>query len=155
MPEPLLHPLDGVPLFDQLDDARRTLLEECAADAKFAPGEQLFRQGDLARAFYVIRHGTVAIETFVPARGAVTIETLGPGETIGWSWLFPPFRRHFDARALTAVDATAFHAECVRGKCEADPTLGFELMSRFAQVLIERMQWTRLRLLDVYGDPAR
>ncbi len=25
-------------------------------------------------------------------------------------------------------------------------------MSRFAQVLIERLQWTRLRLLDVYGD---
>ena len=25
-------------------------------------------------------------------------------------------------------------------------------MGRFAQVLIERLQWTRLRLLDVYGD---
>ena len=47
--------------------------------------------------------------------------------------------------------ATAFDGACLRGKCESDPAFGYELMSRFAQVLIERLQWTRLRLLDVYG----
>jgi CRP/FNR family transcriptional regulator, cyclic AMP receptor protein len=155
VPDPLIHPLESVPLFERLDETAIALLEECAADARFEAGEHLFRQGDPARAFYVIRHGTVAIEAFMTARPAVTIETLGPGEALGWSWLFPPFRRQFDARALTAVDATAFHSECLRTKCDADPALGYELMSRFAQVLIERMQWTRLRLLDVYGDPDR
>jgi hypothetical protein len=25
-------------------------------------------------------------------------------------------------------------------------------MERFAQVLIERLQWTRMRLIDVYGN---
>jgi CRP/FNR family transcriptional regulator, cyclic AMP receptor protein len=103
----------------------------------------------------VIRHGSVAIETFVPARGAVTIETVGAGEVLGWSWLFAPYRWHFDARALSPVRATGFDGACLRGKCEADPALGYELMGRFAQVLIERLQWTRLRLLDVYGDGAR
>ncbi|HVR13489.1 MAG TPA: hypothetical protein VMS41_06900, partial [Gaiellaceae bacterium] len=72
-------------------------------------------------------------------------------EVLGWSWLFPPHRWHFDARALTAMRATAFDAACLRGKCDQDPKLGYDLMSRFAQVLIERLQWTRLRLLDIYG----
>jgi hypothetical protein len=28
-------------------------------------------------------------------------------------------------------------------------------MQRFAQVMLERLQATRLRLLDLYGDPGR
>ncbi len=155
MSEPLVHPLDGVPLFEHLDAAQLALIEECASDASFEPDEQLFRQGDVSRTFHVIRHGTVAIEMYVPARGALTIETVGPGEALGWSWLFPPYRRQFDARALTAVQVTAFHSECLRAKFEADPALGYALMQAFARVLIERMQWTRLRLLDVYGNGGR
>ncbi len=71
---------------------------------------------------------------------------------LGWSWLFAPYRWHFDARALTAVRATASTRACLRQKCDEDPALGYELMGRFAQVVIERLQWTRLRLLDVYGN---
>jgi CRP/FNR family transcriptional regulator, cyclic AMP receptor protein len=88
----------------------------------------------------------------VPARGPVTIETIDAGEVLGWSWLFPPYRWHFDARALTVVRATVFDGACLRQKCETDSDLGYRLMARFAQVLIERLQWTRIRLLDVYGD---
>ena len=62
------------------------------------------------------------------------------GEVLGWSWLFPPYRWHFDARALEPVRAIAFDGACLRGKCEADHELGYELMQRFAQVLIERLR---------------
>jgi CRP/FNR family transcriptional regulator, cyclic AMP receptor protein len=155
MPRSLAELLADVPFLDGLAPDRLDLLAGCAANVHFAAGAQLFRDGDEADTFYVIRHGSVAIETFVPARGAVTIETVGAGEVLGWSWLFAPYRWHFDARALSPVRATGFDGACLRGKCEADPALGYELMGRFAQVLIERLQWTRLRLLDVYGDGAR
>ena len=65
------------------------------------------------------------------------------------------YRWHLDARALTVVRATGFDAPCLRQKCEDDPAVGYDLMGRFAQVLIERLQWTRLRLLDVYGNGDR
>ena len=80
------------------------------------------------------------------------VETIEAGEVLGWSWLFPPYRTHFDARALSSVRATSFDGGCLRAKCEADPSLGYDLMKRFAQVFSERLQWTRLRLLDIYGD---
>jgi CRP/FNR family transcriptional regulator, cyclic AMP receptor protein len=147
--------LRDVPVFRGLAPEQLTLVAGCASNVHFNEGEVLFREGDAADTFYVVRHGSVALETFVPARGAITIETLEAGEAVGWSWLFPPYRWHFDGRALSAVRATAFDGACLRGKCEADPRLGYELMSRFAQVLIERLQWTRLRLLDVYGDGSR
>jgi CRP-like cAMP-binding protein len=127
------------------------LVAGCASNVHFDPGTTIFREGEHADAFYLLRQGSVALETYVPARGAVMIETIEAGDVLGWSWLFPPHRWHFDARALTAVRATAFDGECLRGKCAADPALGYELISRFAQTLIERLQWTRLRLLDVYG----
>jgi len=143
--------LAEIPLLQGLDSSSLTLLAGCATNVGFDEGAVLFREGEPADVFYAIRHGTVALETFVPARGAVTIETLEAGEVLGWSWLFPPYRWHFDARALSSIRATAFDGACLRGKSEQDPALGFELVSRFAQVLIERLQWTRLRLLDVYG----
>jgi len=143
--------LREVPVFHGLSPDELTTLAGCASNVHFDQGEVLFREGDAADTFYLVRHGSIALEIFVPARGPAIIETLEAGEVAGWSWLFPPYRWHFDARALTAVRATAFDGACLRGKCEDDPKLGYALMSRFAQVLIERLQWTRLRLLDLYG----
>ena len=143
--------LTEVPLFAGLKPAELELLAGCAKNVRFTEGEVLFREGDPADTFYVVRHGSVALEIFVPARGPVTIETVEAGEVVDYEWLFPPYRRHFDGRALSLVRATAFDGACLRGKCDDDPTLGYNFMSRFAQVLIERLQWTRLRLLDVYG----
>jgi CRP/FNR family cyclic AMP-dependent transcriptional regulator len=47
--------------------------------------------------------------------------------------------------------AIAFDGKCLRGKCEQDHDLGYELMKRFARVMIERVRATRIQLLDVYG----
>jgi CRP-like cAMP-binding protein len=148
----LEHVLADAPFLEGLDAERIALLAGCAGNVRFDAGATLFRQGDPADVFYVLRHGTVALETFVPGRGPVMIETLEAGEVLGWSWLFTPYRWHFDARALSVVRATGFDGACLRGKCEQDPALGYELMGRFAQVVIERLQWTRVRLLDLYGD---
>jgi len=147
--------LTTVPFFAGLGTVELETIAGCGRNVHFDAGAQLARQGEPADTFFVVRHGSVAVETFVPARGPMMIETIESGEVIGWSWLFEPYRWHFDARALTDVRATAFDGACLRGKCEADPALGYALMSRFAQVLIERLQWTRLRLLDLYGDGNR
>jgi CRP/FNR family cyclic AMP-dependent transcriptional regulator len=156
---PMLQPLESVlaqiPLFEGLAPEMRTLMAGCATNVRFEAGEQIMRRGGPADAFYLVRHGSAVLETYVPARGPVTIETVGAGEVLGWSWLFAPYRWHLDARALTLVRATAFDGACLRGKCQDDSALGYELMSRFAQVLIERLQWTQLRLIDVYGTDVR
>jgi CRP/FNR family transcriptional regulator, cyclic AMP receptor protein len=144
--------LRASPVFEAMESDRLALMAGCASNVHFDQGAVIFREGDQADTFFLVRHGSVALEMFVPARGSAVIETIEAGDVVGWSWLFPPYRWHFDARALTPVRATTFDGACLRGKCDDDPALGYDLMSRFAQVLIERLQWTRLRLLDVYGD---
>jgi CRP-like cAMP-binding protein len=139
------------PVFHDLQPEQLELVAGCASNARFNGDDVLFREGDPADTFYLVRQGTVAIEVFDATHGSKPIETIEAGEVIGWSWLFPPYRWHFDARALTLVRATAFDGACLRRKCEEDPAFGYQLMTRFAQVMIQRLQWTRLRLLDVYA----
>ncbi len=140
------------PSFEGLTQAQLELIAGCAANVGFEQGEWIFREGDPADTFFLVRKGRVSLSTHVPARGAMVIETLDPGEIVGWSWLFPPYVWHFDARAVDDVRAVAFDGACLRGKCEADHSLGFDLMRRFASVMIDRLQHTRLRLLDIYGN---
>jgi CRP/FNR family cyclic AMP-dependent transcriptional regulator len=141
-------------VFDGVSPEQLELIAGCAQNKTFADGEYLMREGDPADSFYVVRLGRVALEIFVPQRGPVTVETVEGGDLVGWSWLSPPFKVHLDARAVGSVHVVAFDAVCLRGKADADPVLGYELMRRFIPVIIERLQATRVRMLDVYGGVA-
>ena len=144
----------AAPAFEGMADEHLELIAGCAQNRTFADGEYLMREGDAANAFFVIRRGRVAMEIFVPQRGAVTIETIDDGDLLGWSWLVPPFKSHLDARALGDVHTIAFDATCLRGKSNEDAALGYELLRRFIPVIVERLQATRVRMLDVYGHVA-
>jgi CRP-like cAMP-binding protein len=138
------------PFFKGLEKPYLELITGCASNAVFKAGEFLFREGEVAEHFYVIREGTVKVEMFTGARGPITIETIGAGEVVGYSWLFPPYRWVFSGRAATPMRLFMFDGACLRGKCEEDHNLGYELMKRFSHIMMERLQATRLQLLDMY-----
>lgn len=138
-------------LFRGLDDRYVTLLTGCASNVRFDAGVFLFREGEPADRFFVLRQGRVALEIEAPGRGPIVIQTLGHDDVLGYSWLFPPYRWRFDARAIEPTRALALDGKCLRGKCDEDPVLGYELMKRFAGIALQRLQATRLQLLDVYG----
>jgi CRP/FNR family transcriptional regulator, cyclic AMP receptor protein len=139
------------PVFHGLSQEQLELIAGCGSNVVFAAGERLFREGDAADTFFLVRHGLVALDTDVPNRADVTVETIGPGEIVGWSWLLEPYRWHFSGRAVELVRAVQFDGVCLRKKCEEDPVLGYDLLTRFAQILVNRLQATRLQLMDVYG----
>jgi CRP/FNR family transcriptional regulator, cyclic AMP receptor protein len=143
-----------IPFLRPLGPAAIGAIAGCGRHRVFRAGELIIREGGPANRFYVIRSGTVSLETYVAGRGPLVIETLHDGDAVGWSWLFPPHRARFDARAVDDVHTIEFDGACLRGKAEEDAELGYELMRLFGGVLVERLQHTRLRLLDVYGPVA-
>lgn len=148
--------LAEVPVFAGLPAAHLELIAGCAGTMHARAGDELFREGDRADAFYVLRRGAVALEAHAPAGRPLTIETMHAGDVVGWSWLVPPYRWQFDGRVVEDVRAIGFDAACLRGKADADPALGYELLRRFTGLMLDRLQATRLRLLDLYGAaPAR
>jgi CRP/FNR family transcriptional regulator, cyclic AMP receptor protein len=147
--------LAGHPFFEGFEARYMQLMTGCASNVRFAAGTYIFHEGEPATHFYLVREGKVALEAFAAQRGPITIETLEAGEVLGWSWLFPPYRWHFDARVVEPTRAIALDGVCLRSKGEADHDLGYELVKRVAQIMMQRLQATRLQLLDVYGVPTR
>ncbi len=140
------------PLFRGLDESFISYVTGCAKNARFRAGEVIFSEGQPADWFYLVRSGQVALEVQVPSRGPVVVQTVHDGEILGLSWLVPPYKWSLGARAVEPTRAVVMSAECLRNKCDEDPALGFALLKRMASVMTERLQATRLRVLDVYGN---
>jgi CRP-like cAMP-binding protein len=140
------------PFMAGLSDDHLAVIVGCARNAAFDPGDLLCKEGASADTFYLLRRGRVSIDVHAPGRGPIVIETVGPGDVVGWSWLVPPYRWTFDARAKDAVGAVAFDGACLRTKLQDDPAFGLEMLSRVSSQLLARLQATRMRLLDLYGD---
>jgi CRP-like cAMP-binding protein len=144
--------LSGHPFFAGVDPGAIAELAGCAINLHVRTGTYLFREGGTADHFYVITRGRIALELFSPATGPHMLDSAGEGEVLDWPWLIPPHRWFFDARAVVETSVVSLDAACLRGKCEADPKLGYDLVQRAAQTMSHRLQATRVRLLDVYGS---
>jgi CRP/FNR family cyclic AMP-dependent transcriptional regulator len=142
--------LPSHPFFAGLDADALALVAGCAVNAHLRPGEHLFREGEPADTFYVVRSGRVAIRMRLPT-DAVVVDTARDGDVVGWSWLVPPYRWTFDAVATEETSVVSIDGACLRGKCEADPALGYALLQRVVRVMSTRLHSARVRLLDLYG----
>ena len=137
--------------FAGLDKEFMTLLVGCAGNVRFKAGSYILKEGSQADTFYLIRSGKVAVEVVAPQHEPIIVQTLEVGEVLGWSWLLPPFQWKFHARAVSDVRALALDGKCLRTKCEENHDLGYEVLKRFAQIMVHRLEATRLQLLDVYA----
>jgi CRP-like cAMP-binding protein len=130
-------------------------LMELAREVFFDQDARIFEEQGTADRFWVIRSGAVTLDLKVPGRRPVTVDTLGPGDLLGWSWMFAPYTWDFGAEALSPVRAYEFDGAQVRALCDAEPALGLALVRAVAEVLAHRLQNARTRLLDLhsYGTP--
>ncbi len=142
--------LEEHPFFQGLEPRYLDLIVGCAVNVHFDVGNSVFKEGDPANQFYLIREGQVALEANTSDDSPVLIETIESADVLGWSWLFPPHQWQFDARALEPTRAIAFDGTCLREKCKNDHDLGYELVMRFAKIITERLQATRLQLIDYH-----
>jgi CRP-like cAMP-binding protein len=139
------------PFFQGLTPEHLRLITGCCRNERHREGEMLVREGDEANWFYVICEGRLAVEVHAPGRGTIVLQTLGDGEVLGTSWLFPPYRWQVSLRVLQPARLLAFDGKCLRGKCDDDHHLGYELVRRTAQVLMKRLDAARVQLMDLYG----
>ncbi len=138
------------PFLKGLSSEQLEVLSDAAMLKDFAPGEIIFREGDIANRFYLIESGKVALETSEKEAEPKLIQIIGAGDVLGWSWLFPPYYWHFDARVVEPTKAVFFYGTRLREKCEEDHGLGYELMKRMAGIVINRLQATRKQLLELH-----
>ncbi|WP_371614485.1 Crp/Fnr family transcriptional regulator [Streptomyces sp. NBC_00454] len=137
-----------------LSTEHRGRLMSHAREVNFREGARIFDEGTRAESFWIVRSGTVTLEIPVPGRRPTPIESLGPGELVGWSWLFAPYVWQLGAEAMTPVRAYEFDATTVRMLMDADPAFGSAVGHWVGRVLALRLHQTRTRLLDLYAPRA-
>jgi CRP/FNR family transcriptional regulator, cyclic AMP receptor protein len=135
------------PFFNGMGAAQVRLLVDCAMRSQFTAGQVIFRKGETANRFYLIERGKVALESSVSDE-IVRIDEVGTGDLLGWSWIFPPYVWHFDARAIEPTTAIFFYGTILREYCDKDPALGYELFKRMSEVMMRRLQAARVKLSE-------
>lgn len=142
--------LKNHPFFKDLRPEYLDIIVGCASNVSFKEGEMILREGEEANNFYLIRHGRVAIDIPATKQRSITIQTIQDNDILGWSWLIPPHRYRFNARAVENTRATALDGKCLREKCEKNHDLGYELLKRLASVFTQRLEMARMQLLNMY-----
>jgi len=151
--ETLLPILQEHPFFADLPKEYLETITGCAKNVKYQPGEFIFRTGEKAEKFYLVRFGMVSAEIKLPNKKCVIIDTEGTGEVFGWSWLFPPYKWHFDARAMVLTRVLEMDGKCLRDKQEQDHHLGYVLMKHFGRMMQEHLEGIRAQIMDFYKNP--
>jgi len=141
------------PFFDGMKSDHLSVLVEGAKDVQFRPGDVLFREGEPASHFYLIQTGKIIVESRKPG-GSAVVQTLTAGEVLGWSWLFPPFCWHFQAKAVAPSQVIMLSGAHLLAAAERDHDFGYELMKRVSQLVISRLQATRKLLLELQVQSA-
>ncbi|MGW4213588.1 Crp/Fnr family transcriptional regulator [Lentzea sp. NPDC004789] len=146
--------LDALPLLTNLSHTQRAAIAGVSRIETYEPGIRLFEEGGLADQCWVVLSGCVMIDTVVPPQGRMVLQSIGPGELLGWSWLVPPYRWHFGATVVSPTRAAVVDTGALRTLADEDPALGYQLSLILIDALLNRLQATRIRLLDLYRNPA-
>lgn len=128
-------------------------LLEIAEEWRFGQDDIMFGEGAKSERLFLIMSGRVALEIVAVGRGIV-VQTLGAGDAMGWSALTETARTHFQARALSPVQAIAFDGAKLSVSLEYDHDLGYEMMKRLLAMVTERLDHTRMQVIDMYGKPG-
>ena len=150
---PLTEILKEHPFLEGFKPEHIQKMAELALEVQFGRDQIIFREGQESGLFFLILSGRIALEVSAPGR-ILRVQTLGPGEELGWSSVLGEGGKHFQARSLETVRALAFEGSRLRQACDQDPSFGYALMRRLLKVVAERLQATRMQLLDVYAPRA-
>jgi len=154
MSQPLYNLIAAQPFFKGLNAHQLQLLSDSALEMQFEPGQSIFEEGSPANRFYLILEGKVVLESELEGHGMIPVQTLGPGDDLGWAWLFPPHYVFLSARALEPTKTIFFYGTRLREQCEEDHEFGYQLMKRIATVATQCLRSVQLRLAKC-TDPSK
>lgn len=148
---PIEEYLSAEQFFSGLSPEFITFLSGCATERQIESDQLLFRQRERASKFYLIRGGRISIEIPAIMGPTLKVQSLGTGRIVGWSWLIPPYKWNFQARAEVQSKLLEFDGDQVLARCEEEPKFGYEILKRFASLMSERLEAARQSMMDQWN----
>jgi CRP-like cAMP-binding protein len=129
--------LKTVPIFSKIEPAKLKLLAFTSERLTFEPGQEVFHQGDVGDAMYVILGGSADVIIESPA-GPIKVAELQRNGFVGETAILCDMPRNATIRAHERLTALKIPKEML-----------FQLIDQFPQVAIEMMRELAHRVEDM------
>lgn len=139
--------LRRIPMFAKVDPAKLKLLAFASERITFEAGQELFRQGDVADAAYIIIEGAAEVIIDTP-RGPITVTTLGVNDFVGEIGIICDVPRTATVRAVARLTTLKITKELFLQMISDFPAMAVEIM----RVLAQRLEHTNMRLRETPAD---
>jgi CRP/FNR family cyclic AMP-dependent transcriptional regulator len=139
--------------FSGFSDDVLNFLCQCSSTHSLKNGQILFRHGENADKFYVVRQGRLSIQIPAIMGPPLEIQSLGKDQVLGWSWLIPPYKWSFQAKAEADAELLMFDGKLILARCEQEPAFGYALLKKFAALMSLRLDAARRKMMDEW-NPA-
>ena len=139
-------------LFRGISKKDAKIIAEFSVEEYYKRDSFIFETGSPADSIFLITKGRVAIEMHQPVKGSLILESLTKGQLLGLSWLSIPSHWIFDARCLDDVAVIRIDAKKLSEFCDSHHQAGYNIMKNVALLIRDRLQATRLQLMDIYAS---
>lgn len=146
--------LAGHRFFEGMKSEHLEFLAKHAKRRDIKSNDVLFRFEATADRFYLLTDGKVSIEIAAIEGPPLELQALKPGAILGWSWVIPPYKWSFQARAESAGQIIEFDGKAVREHCEEDPAFGYDILKRFSALMSERLDFARQKMMEEWSPPG-
>ena len=141
--------LQNIPLFSKIAPSKLKLPAFTSDRLTFAPGQELFHQGDPGDAAYIIMDGEADVTVDTPA-GEISVAKVGKNDLIGEIAILCDVPRTATIKALSEVTTLAITKELFFQLVTEFPEMAVEIMRELAH----RLERTTQQLREAMSDRA-
>lgn len=141
--------LQNIPLFSKIEPSKLKLLAFTSEQLTFAPGQELFHQGDPGDAAYIIMDGEADVTIDTPA-GEISVAKVGKNDLIGEIAILCDVPRTATIKALSEVTTLAISKELFFQMVTEFPDMAIEIMRELAH----RLERTTNQLREAMSNRA-
>jgi CRP-like cAMP-binding protein len=135
--------LRRIPLFAKVEPPKLKLLAFASERVTFEAGQELFHQGDMPDAAYIIIDGSADVMLDTP-RGRVTVATIGRNELVGEIGIICDVPRTATVLAKSRLVTLKVNKDLLLRMITDFPTMAIEIM----RVLAHRLEHTNAQLRE-------
>lgn len=144
-------------LFKYLSDDQLKAIAKLGEEMSFNAGQEIFKQDQKAKTLYVLLEGAVnlifTVGTEDQEETDLAVETLDQtGSVFGTAALMNPFICNVTARCTRPTRTLAIDSVGFREILQREPIIGFEVMTKLAQLYFDRLNATRTAITNLFKN---
>jgi CRP-like cAMP-binding protein len=131
-------------LFKGHNDDQLKRIEAIATEVSMEDGQEICREGEEAKALYILKRGTVEVITKIENDIELPVAILrDPGEIFGSGVLVPPYLYSLTARSAGKGTLRRIEGSALQKLMKEDRDLGCIIMTNLAEHLLNRLKESR------------